>query len=202
MSEVAPDRLAAELTPRSLLDDVDLTALRATALGLPGAWATAVACLGEGGALTWDALDPAWADRDRLVVGAQAALPAVRAAFGLDASGAFQPQPVADALAVAVEQATASGAAGDPYRVLCLLGAGAARNGAVWEAAVTAAERRLGALVLIVLEAPIRNTEAMLQAAGWSTLRARSDDPVAVLGALDRAYGRTGAPRGVLLRGG
>ncbi|MGI8574939.1 MAG: hypothetical protein ACR2MA_06270 [Egibacteraceae bacterium] len=194
------DLLPSELAPRSLLDRIDLARLRSHAHGLPGTWATAVACLIDGGALTRDADDPAWADRDRLIVGTQRALPAVRAAFDPVLPPSFQAEPPAAALGVAVEQARMSAAAGEAYRVLCLLDAESGGQGPVWEAALAAGRARLSALVLLVMSAPVLDAEAMLLAAGWSTLRARHDDPVAVLGALDRAFGQAGVPHAVLLR--
>ncbi len=200
LSAAVSDPFPTELRPRSLLDRVDLRELRPVAEQLPGVWATAVACLVTGGALTWDALDPAWDDRDRLVVGTQRALPAVRAAFGAGDPACFQAEPAARALNAAVELATASASAGEAYRVFCLLDAEAGEQGPVWEAALAAGRGDLSALVVLGLWAPELDLEAMLLAAGWSTLHVPHDDPVAVLAGLDRAFHQTGGPRAVLLR--
>lgn len=187
---------------RSLLDHVDLAAVRRAAARHDGPFATALACLVDGGVLTVDHDDPCWADRDRLVVGARSAVPAVAAWLG---------EPVTDpttgaaswvgaepggALAMAVGAATSAALDGGVLRAWCLLDDAAISDGAVVEAAALA--RRAGmaapALLAVVTPAGADHLAAQLAVAGWSGSRCLADDPAELLGALDHVLGARERP--------
>jgi transketolase len=201
----APIRRAL-VAPVSLSDRADLPALRATAAGLDGPFATVAACLVAGGALEHDPGEPDWPDRDRVIAGeadAASALSALlsvdepqvgAAADALDRSGvrateAIRVLPAWEALPLAVGLAAASRLDGGVFRTWCLLGATAVHHGATWEAARAAADVHLDTLVTVVAAPKDAAAEAarVLEAAGWQVTPARGDDPAELLGALDRA---------------
>jgi hypothetical protein len=180
--------------PPSLLDATDLAVVRAAAAGRAGPAAVVASCLVEGGVLAYAPDEPGWRDRDRLVVASRE----VAAVF----AGADCAEPVlvegGRALAVAAGLAAASTVDGDVFRVFCLLDADVVDDGAVWEAANAARSSTLVAVV-VGAGAPVRRAGEMFASAGWCTATADADDPVEVMGALDRAYrGGEGGP-GVVL---
>lgn len=183
--------------PRSLLDEADLSAVRAAAAERPGAAGIVVACLLEGGALAHAADDPDWPDRDRVVASTS------MAAALSDAGG---PVPVAAidggrGLAVAAGLAAASAFDGGVSRTFWLAEGDATDDGAVWEAALAAGPGLIA--VLLVDAAGAARAQRLLGAAGWRCATGSADDPVEVLGALDRVHGVDGWPSpGVVLVAG
>lgn len=167
---------------RSLLDEADLSAVRAAAGARPGAAGVVLACLLEGGALAHATDDPDWADRDRLVVGSAALAAAV-----VEAGGPVAVDVVAGggALGLAAGLAAASVLDGGVSRVFCLLGEDALDDGLLWEGALAATGPTLVA-VLLVGSAAEGRARALLEAAGWRTASASATEPLEVLGALDR----------------
>lgn len=181
--------------PRSLLDDADLAAVR-TAAG-PGRdpVRTALACLLHGGVLAHAPDDPAWPDRDHLVVGSEALARSVAAvAPGLP----VQAGDGGGALALAAGIAIGCALDGAGSRVFCLLDDAAADDGLLWEAALSAPRGPLTALLLLEPEGAER-TRRLLVAAGWRTAVAAAEDPVAVLSALDRVRDTAGGSAGAVL---
>lgn len=177
--------------PRSLLDDADLAAVRAAAGSRGGVGAMPIACLLEGGAFAHDPADPAWADRDRLVV-AGASLRAPVAAALADAGyadgGAHVVVAGGRGLAVAAGAAAVAGLDGGVARVYCLLDADTLDDGTTWEGALAgAAAPALTALVLVTPPV-LDRAQRLFSTAGWRTGVGRATDPVEVLGAIDLAH--------------
>ncbi|MGM0818462.1 MAG: hypothetical protein ACQETV_03630 [Actinomycetota bacterium] len=181
--------------PTSLLDAVDLAALRAAAARRTGGAAALLAALLEGQALAFDPDDPAWRGGDDLVVGGQTLGGQVRAA--LDEVGGH-PEAVAvtepgRALALAVGGAAAGASRVGAGRTLCLLDAAAVADGRTWEGALAGAGLP-GLVVLWVLAAAeVGAAERLLDAAGWPCERVAADAPVELLAGLDRALARSTA---------
>ena len=170
---------------RSLLDGADLPALRA--LNGQGPAAAIAAAVVDSGLLHFDADDPQWEDRDRVVVCG----PALHAALAqrLGAAGA-DPQRVlitADdggtALALAFGAALSSAMDGGAWRSWCLLDEAACDDGRTWE--VAAAVRDAGAEPLGAIVLGDR-TAALWRACGWKVQPALVSEPVELLGGLDQ----------------
>lgn len=188
--------------PRSYLDAADLAALRLTGLE-GGPAALALACLLEGGVAEFDADDPEWADRDRVLVDPGLPLQAVVTVLeraGYHADDGRMGQGPGRVLAEALRAARASKAAGDVYRVFVVLDGASLAQGAVWEALLAAAADALTPLTLLVLLSPTWRIPAMsedsfrirkessrlvLGAAGWRVEEVAAD-PAEILGGLDR----------------
>lgn len=181
---------AASPTHASLLDHVDLPALRAAAAGLGPPFGVLAACLVAGGALAHDPDEPDWADRDRLVPGDTAAAAALSAALlAAGHPGGVDPLPAHEAAPFAAGLAAASRLDGAIFRTWCVLGRDGLAHGATWEAARTGREaglRTLTALVAADAEA-CADARAVFGAAGWRVATCRGDDPAEVLAALDHA---------------
>lgn len=181
---------------RSLLDTVDVARVRHTAAAAGGdvAGTAALACLLVGGALQHDPDDPAWADRDRLVVGGgdlDAAAAAVFAAAGVPTADTAPRWLDAGPGALAVAYGLAAGSAldGGVWRAYAVLDAGACADGVVWEAACAAAGARvpLTALVSAADRDAADRATGLFDSAGWPVSRVTTGDVVAVLADLDRA---------------
>lgn len=181
--------------PRSLLDRVDLAAVRVAAAARSGEGAVVVSCLVEGGAVAWAADDPAWPDRDRIVV-SSATLAALFA--GTPDMPSPEVVPRGRALATAAGMAAVAAAEGAVFRVFCLLDEPALEDGALWESARAA---RAGTLVTIVVASTetARRAGGLFAAAGWRVAEALADDPVQVLCGLDRVQHEGGSVPGALL---
>jgi hypothetical protein len=177
--------------PRSLLDGADLPAVRAAAARGRGAFATAIACLRAGGVLQHDPDDPGWLDRDRVIDGAHALGPS-------DARSWWTSAPVRDALSLALGAGLSSSLDGGIFRVWCLLD-GAADDGRTWDAARAAAAQACAALTVVAAGDPEARLVDLLRAAGWRTFAAAPDDPLEVLGAMDRAVAHGAGPAAVVL---
>lgn len=181
---------------RSLLDTADVPALRSLARRGPAIGLAAA--LIDTGLLQFDPDDPAWADRDRLVVGGPAAVAAVRER--LDSAGAAL-QPTAhvaagEALAVALGAAVAARLDGGIWRSWCVVDETVCDDGRTWEAARAAPDDLPTLTVLAVGD----DSEALWRACGWAVHVVPPDDPVWLLGALDQAL--SGRPTAVLVAGG
>ena len=166
----------------SLLDRADLLRLRP--LARAGGVASLAACLIDGGVVQLDRNEPAWPDRDRLVAGGHTAVAALVArlrATELPDSVVAAETP-GEALGVALGAAIVSARHGAAWRVWCLLDAGAADDGAVWETARAAAGSWPVPLTVLV-----DGHDALWHAAGWRIEEAPGGDPVHVLAALDQA---------------
>lgn len=174
---------------RSLLDAADLRALRAAGAG--SASNAVAAALIDSGLLQFDADDPDWEERDRLI----ASGPLVTAAVArrLAAAGAQGDAVISatrtggEAMALAYGAAMASGADGGVWRVWCLLDAAATDDGRVWEIARAAAEGHAQFLGVLVAG---NDGAALWRACGWTVHEAPADDPAWVLGALDQIVER------------
>ncbi|HUH07837.1 MAG TPA: hypothetical protein VML96_08520 [Egibacteraceae bacterium] len=165
------------MPPRSLFDGVDLDAVRSLAARLPPPGGVVVACLAAGGALAQDPSDPAWTDRDRLFVSPGLRRSAETAGLQAEADGA-------DPHACALE----SQRAGAIFRVYWVLDRDAAGSGEVWERARAAAGSQAAMIISITLASAAQASPAarMWEAAGWTAHGVDGNDPVAVLGAIDR----------------
>jgi transketolase N-terminal domain/subunit len=182
---------------RSLFDTADLGSLRAllTDAGAPelGVLRVLLAC----GAVAHDPADPGWADRDHVVLGGEAVCAAAEDAFpgaGYPPSRPGSPPAgrVEDggrALGVALGMAAASSMDGGVARVWCVLDATVADDGAVWEAAASAAQTATGTLVAVVVGGPGAQRWA---SCGWDVHEAAARDLPGVLGALDQALAASG----------
>ncbi|GEM_PF-5071722 len=183
--------------PTSLLDAVDLAAVRAAAGRRTGAAATLLAGLLEGQALAFDPDDPGWLGADDLVVGGAALGEELRRA--LDEAGGH-PDAVAvtepgRALALAAGGAAVGARRVGAGRTLCLLDAAALADGRTWEGALAGAGLP-GLVVLWTLPAAeARAAERLLDAAGWPCERVAADAPVELLAGLDHvlAHATAGA---------
>jgi transketolase len=175
---------------RSLLDGVDLGAVRAAAGRGTGPFATAIACLQEGGVLQHDPDDPDWPDRDRVIDGASALRRWERSEIGLQPWWTSVPR---GALGAGVGAALASHLDGGIFRVWCLLD-GAGVDGASWDAARAAVRYRLATLTVLALADGTDDLAQVLDAAGWRILRSSPREPVEVLGAMDRAVAQRTGP--------
>ena len=174
---------------RSLLDGADLGALRA--VGASGAPDAVAAALIDTGLLQFDADDPEWEDRDRLITSGP--LVTAAATRRLTTAGAQADAVITttrnggDAMALAFGAAMASGADGGVWRAWCLLDAAASDDGRVWEIARAAADA--GAQFVGVLVAGMQGA-ALWRACGWTVHAAPANDPAWVLGALDQIVTR------------
>ena len=177
--------------PTSLLDAADLAAVRAAARRRRGVGATMIACLVEGGAFAHDPADPAWADRDHLIVAAAALREPVATALadaGHRHGGGHISVAGGRGLAVAAGAASVVALDGGVARVYCLLDGRAVDEGATWEGALAGAATP-GLTALFLLAPPVLDRARRLFAtAGWRTAVADADDPVELLGALDLAH--------------
>jgi hypothetical protein len=177
--------------PRSLLDGVDLPAVRAASARGRGELATALACLRAGGVLQHDPDDPQWMDRDRVIDGA--------GALGTSGPGSWWSSALGrDALALALGAGLSSSLDGGIFRVWCLLDE-TADDGRTWDAARTAAAQACATLTVVTSGSPDVRVADLLRAAGWPTFAATSDEPVEVLGAMDRAVAHRAGPTAVVL---
>jgi transketolase N-terminal domain/subunit len=187
--------------PRSLLDGVDLGALRQAG---GGGFAGLVAALVTGGAVQQDPDEPEWADRDRFVLGAPAAREAVRAAFAASPdhpdSGWVDAGEAGRALALAYGMAAASRLEGGTFTVHCLVDAAALDDGRTWEVLRSARASRVRVLRPYAV-LPDDGADAfarMLRAAGWVVATADAGDVIEILGALDQARARREPPTAVV----
>lgn len=174
---------------RSLLDDVDVAALRRQASERTGIFAGVVAALMDTGVVQHDPDDPGWSDRDRLVAGGPEAArpfllgePVLRCEAGT-------------ALRQAVDAGVASTSGGGIYRVWCLLDPGAAEHGGTWEAARAAADAGCAEITAVC---PSGLLADLLVLAGWRRVPSVGD-PLSVFAALDRALAHRGGPSVVVL---
>ena len=179
---------------RSLLDTANLPALRDLARGGPAP--AIAAALIDSGLLQFDPDDPTWADRDRLVVGGESVVTALR--HRLEAAGAPL-EPTAHvagpaATAVALGAAVASSLRGGIWRTWCVLDEGACDEGRTWEGARAAAEAEVRALTALVAGV---GSLKLWQACGWKTQTVPAEDPAWLLGALDHAL--TDGPTAVVV---
>ena len=179
----------------SLLDAVDLPAVREAAARRGGAAATLLACLLEGQALAFDPDDPDWVGGDRLVVGGDALGQEVRDALA-EAGGHPDAVVVTDpgrAVAVAAGGAAVGATRAGAGRTLCLLDAAALADGRTWEGALAGVGLQ-GLVVLWTLQGGAAAAAAgLLDAAGWPCARVPADAPVELLAGLDHALARQGA---------
>lgn len=174
--------------PRSLLDTADLSALRAISAAGP-AMALAAALI-DTGLLQFDADDPAWEDRDRLVVCGASVSSAIAdrmATAGTDAEAVVQARTGGDALALAFGAAAASAMDGGPWRSWCVLDGAACDDGRVWEVARAARDGHAEQLGVLVAGG---DTAGMWRACGWQVHEAPAADPAWLLGALDHLQTR------------
>lgn len=170
---------------RSLLDGADLPVLRDLAAGGPEA--ALAAALVDTGLLQFDADDPEWEDRDRVVICGPRVTAAVGrrlTAGGADPDAVVTPVPSGgDALAVAFGAAMAGTMDGGAWRAWCMLDAGACDDGRVWEVARAANDARPDTLGALVAGG---GSAALWQACGWRVYEAPAADVVWLLGALDQ----------------
>ena len=188
--------------PRSLLDAVDLPAVRAAGARRSGAASTLLACLLEGQVLAFDPDDPDWSGGDDLVVGGASLGEEVRAAL---AEVGGNPESVAvteggRALALAAGSAAADATRIGAGRTLCLLGSDALADGRTWEGALAGAARPALLLLWIVAATEAASAAQMLTAAGWPCDRVEAGAPVELLAGLDHALAGSRA-RALLLVG-
>lgn len=182
--------------PRSLLDGVDLRRLRLPAAS--GAQ-TLAACLIDGGAAQFDAGDPAWPDRDRLVAVAGSPL-AAAVDERLQAAGCPAGEQLVlaggggEALAVALGAGAVSRLDGGVWRAWCLLADDDCDDGTLWEAVRAAGEQCLATVTALVDGAA---TAPLWRACGWS-VRQVPAEPVRLLAAVDHAVAEQGVPAVVL----
>lgn len=179
---------------RSLLDTADLAVLREAAQGRPAP--AIAAALIDTGLLQFDPDDPAWADRDRLVLGGQQMAEAFAQRLG--AAGAelesTARQADADALGVALGAGIASALDGGIWRAWCAIDEVICDDGRTWEAARAATGADLLTMTALVAGA---DSERLWRACGWSVEVVPADDPAWLLGALDQAM--LGQPTAVLV---
>lgn len=170
---------------RSLLDAADLQVLREFAAGGPEA--ALAASLVDAGLLQFDADDPDWEDRDRVVICGPRTTAAVGrrlTAAGADPDAVVTPAPTGgDALAVAFGAAMAGAMDGGAWRAWCVLDAEACDDGRVWEVARAASAARPDTLGTLVAGG---GTAALWLACGWRVHEAPATDVVWLLGALDQ----------------
>lgn len=168
---------------RSLLDGADLPALRVL---LERDWSAAATGLIDSGLLQFDADDPGWEDRDRLIVAGDGIAQVVRER--LAAAGAT-PEDVAvfapsggHAMALAFGAALASDLDANAWRPWAVLDGAACDDGRVWEVARAAASQTdaLG----VVVEGD--RAPGLWTACGWRVHEVPASDPVWLLGALDQ----------------
>lgn len=183
---------------RSLLDDVDLAALRPLCAG--GGVESLAAMLVDGGVVAMAADDPLWPDRDRIVTGGEQARTAVVArlrAAELDARHDPETRRRGGAaVAVAMGLAGTSARQGGVWRALCVLDVAAAADGEVWEAARTAVASGAGASLKVAVAAG--DTAPMWAAWGWAVSTAPADDPARLLAAFDHALAEPARPAAVV----
>jgi transketolase len=192
-------------------------AMRAAALNGAGAQVAEVAAspLVETGTTLWtrvlrfDAADPAWADRDRVVLARRAHAPLIRAILDLagDEGSDVAPglpgldpvfAPAGQALAFAVGQALAErmlaarfGKSLVDHRTWLIATPAELTGGLSYEAANLASEFRLAKLAIIVddtppaatAEAPADDCLERFAAWGWATKRVGAQDPAAIAAA-------------------
>ena len=170
---------------RSLLDGADLATLRALAGN--GVEAAVAAAVVDSGLLQFDPDDPAWEDRDRVVVagsGLHGALAQRLTEAGADPGRVLVTAAGGgEALGLAFGAAMASAHDGGAWRSWCLLDEEACEDGRVWE--VADAVRGAGADPLGAIVVGER-TAALWRACGWQVHTATVSDPVEVLGGLDQ----------------
>jgi transketolase N-terminal domain/subunit len=179
---------------RSLLDTADLAHLRR--LGGPGAAAALAACVVDSGLLQFDPDDPAWEDRDRLVIAGDGLSAAIGLRIAAAGGGLGATLPAAtggDAMGIALGAAAASELDGGGWRSWCGLDESACDDGRVWEVARAAVAARLPTLAAFVAGV---STAPLWRACGWQVHMAPADDPAWLLGAFDLAMA---APPGVVM---
>jgi len=184
--------------PRSLLDGVDLAALR-RAGHEGGPTGLVLSCLFDSGLVQHDPDDPEWSDRDRVLI--DPALPlhpvaAVMARVNYPSDSARLGQGSGRVMADAVGLAHSSHAAGEVFRVFALLAQASLVDGGVWAALVRAGQERLGALTLLIVGDPacdpVPEPQAILTAAHfWH--RAVAADPAEILSTLDQRFAAASA---------
>lgn len=180
---------------RSLLDAADVSTLRGLVGKAPDV--AIAAALVDAGVLQFDPDDPMWGDRDRVFVGGRGVAAALRerlTAAGADPDAVLLEVPAGgDALALAFGAAAASRLDGGVWRAWCILDAEACDDGRIWEVAQSVPAS--GIVELTVLGVGT-DSERLWRACGWNVQRARFDDPVWLLGAVDHALA---APPSVVL---
>lgn len=183
---------------RSLLDRADLGRLRAQ-LSEAASHSPSTAVLTlllEAGVVQHDPGDPAWPDRDRLVLGGRAVMAGAPRAFTAagyrDGDGRHE-VPDGRALAVAQGAAVSSRLDGGVARVWCVLDRACCRDGVTWEAAA-AARPPLPLTALVIVEAgdDLEPLAARWRACGWSIHHAAVTSPELLLGACDQALADAG----------
>ncbi len=181
--------------PRSLLDSVDLRALRGLTTGGAASWA---ACLVDAGVAQLDPGDPGWGDRDRIVATAGTTVALERrlqAAGWRSGQGYVGAATGGQALGLAFGAGVASALDGAVWRAWCLLDEDACDDGGVWEVARAAADTAADTVGALVAGAA---TAALWRASGWAVRTVPDDEPVRLLGALDHALAVRGQPSVVL----
>ncbi len=126
-------------------------------------------------------------------------------AFGRAPEG-WVARPEGAALAVAYGAAASrrarrpGRAVGDGVWVWCLLRPSAWDDGRTWEAARAVAAAGLDTLTVVVAADPagVDGVRAVMEAAGFKTLRFDGHDPWAVVGAIDKARAAAGIPLGLI----
>lgn len=183
--------------PVSLFDRLDVAVLRRATAGLTDAVAFALTVLLEAGAIAHDPLDPAWPDRDRLLVASSLA-PAEVARLLERGGGAGWTAPDEEVLREVVAVARAGRATGGGARTWCALPAAALTSPSAAALLVEAGSEPLAGLVALVVDG---EAEALLVAAGWTVEHAADRDLLAVLGAADRALDVPERPHALVLEG-
>lgn len=170
--------------PRSLLDGADLPALRDALASGSSAAATALV---DAGVLQFDADDPSWEDRDRLVVAGEGVTRMVSVrlrAAGADPAGvATFARSGGEAMALGFGAALASDLDGNAWRPWVVLDERCCDDGRVWEVARAAGNAGAAALAVIVEG---DGAPALWAACGWRVHEVPATDPVWLLGALDQ----------------